>query len=148
MKPLPIRWRRLVTEYDGTIEGHYTERGHVIPTGRPWIDAKAWAVAQALAEFMDNERGECWPSYGTLAAMTRLSRTTVKNGVDRLVHAGLLERKQRRLAQNWSDSNLYRALGVETRRKRGATEQTRVAYWAAHKIKELEKGTEEAASLR
>ena len=111
--PIPIRWRQAVTEHSGVIDDpSYRERGRDRDLrGQPWIDAKTWAVAQALAMFMDND-GECYPSYATLAAMARISRTAAIDGVNRLVSAGLLMRVRRRKGPRDSDSNIYRAMGV------------------------------------
>jgi hypothetical protein len=75
------------------------------------VDAKTWAVARVLDDHMDKD-GRCFVSYGTIALHARIGRTAAKDGVARLVGAGLLELRQRRLGPAASDSNLYRALGV------------------------------------
>jgi hypothetical protein len=88
-------------------EAGWPERGHD-QTGKPWVDAKTWAVARVLDDHMDRE-GACSPSYGTIAEHARVSRSAAKDGVARLLGAGLLERKQRRITATISKSNEYRA---------------------------------------
>ncbi len=125
-RSVPLAWRALVTAHEGLIdrpkdsarpEAGWPERGRD-QTGRPWVDAKAWAVARVLDDHMGKD-GTCWVSYATIAAHARISRTSAKEGVARLVGAGLLERKQRRIGPAASDSNLYRTLGVGPQRPQG-----------------------------
>lgn len=116
-KSVPLAWRAIVTTHEGLIDRPWPERGKD-QIGRPWVDAKTWAVARVLDDHMGAE-GTCWVSYGTIAAHARISRTAAKDGVARLVGAGLLERKQRRIGPAQSDSNLYRALGVGVHRPGG-----------------------------
>jgi hypothetical protein len=115
-KSVPLAWRALVTTHEGLIdrpkdparpEKGWNERGHD-QTGKPWIDAKTWAVARVLDDHMDKD-GTCSPSYQTIAEQARINRTAAKDGVARLVGAGLLELRQRRVAPNVSASNVYRA---------------------------------------
>jgi hypothetical protein len=125
-KSVPLAWRATVTTHDGLInrprdstkpEKGWPERGND-QTGKPWVDAKTWAVARVLDDHMGHD-GTCFVSYQTIAAHARISRTAAKDGVARLVGAGLLELKQRRISRAQSDSNLYRALGVGAHRPGG-----------------------------
>jgi hypothetical protein len=104
---VPLRWRATVTTHQGLIDRPWKERGHD-QMGKPWVDAKTWAVARVLDDHMDKD-GSCSPSYGTIAEQARIGRTAAKDGVARLVGAGLLEVRQRRVAPNISESNVYRA---------------------------------------
>jgi hypothetical protein len=97
-RSVPLRWRAAVTTHDALIDRPWPEKGH----------AKTWAVARVLDDHMDKD-GTCSPSYGTIAEQARISRSAAKDGVARLVGAGLLELKQRRIAHNISASNTYRA---------------------------------------
>lgn len=125
-KSTPLAWRALVTSHEGLIDGAkdpskpekgWNERGYD-QRGKPWIDAKTFAVARVLDDHMGKD-GTCWISYATIAAHARIGRTAAKEGVARLVGAGLLEKKHRRIAPAQSDSNLYRALGVGPERPGG-----------------------------
>lgn len=146
-KSVPLAWRAVVTTHEGLIdrpkdparsdEG-WRERGHD-QTGKPWVDAKAWAVARVLDDHMGKD-GTCWVSYATIAAQARISRTAAKDGIARLVGAGLLELKQRRIGPSMSDSNLYRALGVGAGRPGGgggsAQGWGRVAPQSPHEVED------------
>ena len=121
-KSVPLAWRATVTTHLGLIdrpkdperpEAGWPEKGHD-QTGKPWVDAKTWAVARVLDDHMDKD-GTCSPSYGTIAEQARISRSAAKNGVARLVGAGLLELKQRRVTANISESNAYRAVLTQGR---------------------------------
>jgi hypothetical protein len=125
-KSVPLAWRAIVTTHEGLIdrprdathpEKGWNERGND-QTGKPWVDAKTWAVARVLDDHMDND-GTCWVSYATIAAQARIGRTAAKEGVARLVGAGLLELRQRRIAPSQSGSNIFRALGVGPERPWG-----------------------------
>lgn len=106
-RSVPLRWRATVTTHEGLIDRPWPEKGHD-QHGKPWIDAKTWAVARVLDDHM-GANGTCSPSYGTIAAQARISRSAARDGVARLVGAGLLELKQRRVGPNISESNEYRA---------------------------------------
>jgi hypothetical protein len=125
-KSVPLAWRALVTTHEGLIdrpkdlarpERGWNERGND-QTGKPWVDAKAWAVARVLDDHMGAE-GTCWLSYATIAAQARISRTAVKDGAARLEGAGLLGITQRRVGPRQSDTNLFHALGVGAHRPGG-----------------------------
>jgi hypothetical protein len=116
-RSVPLAWRATVTTHEELIdrpkdperpEAGWPERGHD-QTGKPWVDAKTWAVARVLDDHMDKD-GTCSPSYGTIAEQARINRTAAKDGIARLIGAGLLERKQRRITATISESNEYRAL--------------------------------------
>jgi hypothetical protein len=89
--PLPIRWRDAVTEH-------------------PEVNSVEWAVAMALSMRMDNKSGECYPGFGSIGRVTRLSRTSVKKAIKGLEAKGLIRVRRRRVAQAYNDTNLYTAL--------------------------------------
>jgi hypothetical protein len=137
-KSIPLAWRAVVTRHEEVIDRPYPEKGYD-QQGKPWVDAKTWAVARVLDDHMD-AKGVCWPSYATIAAEARISRTAAMNGIDRLVGAGLLEKKQRRLGPKASDANLYRALvpgrdqgspGADERQSRAGTQSPHEVHSAS-----------------
>jgi len=89
--PLPIRWRDAVTEH-------------------PDISSVEWAVAMALSMRMDNKSGECYPGFGSLGRVTRLSRTSVKKAIKGLEAKGLIRVRRRRLSSTHNNTNYYTAL--------------------------------------
>lgn len=83
------------------------------------IQAVAWAIEQktgspagkvvlmCLANYAD-ENGECWPSQATIAKETELSERSVREWLQRLEDAGLIEREHRQRADGSRKSDLIR----------------------------------------
>lgn len=66
------------------------------------IAGSAKAVLVSLSLFV-NEKGQCWPSYETLAFETGLSRKTIQRSVQKLYKLGLIHIENRKIKH----SNLY-----------------------------------------
>lgn len=64
-------------------------------------------VLLALADIANHE-GECWPSVGTLTEMTCLGKTAVKDHVQALKDAGILEVEARHTQAGRQTSNFFR----------------------------------------
>jgi hypothetical protein len=67
------------------------------------------AVLYALALRANNETGECWPSYRTIAADAGVAPSTVKRVMGELVSAGHVSKRARPIVgKAEADSNVYR----------------------------------------
>ena len=62
----------------------------------------------ALAEFADNQTGECWPSQPTIATAMSMSTSTVQRELKRCLELKLVEVRRR-----WHRSNVYRLLCIK-----------------------------------
>jgi hypothetical protein len=62
---------------------------------------------------MQNDRGECYPSYSKLGELTGFGRTTVVQAVKTLIEAGIL-RKTNRTKSKEKLTNLYEVMIIDT----------------------------------
>ena len=72
----------------------------------PIPNAGAKIVLLALADIANHE-GVCWPSNGTLCAMTSLSKTTVKEHLRALAEQGIIDVFQRTAPNGRQTSNVF-----------------------------------------
>jgi Helix-turn-helix domain len=70
-------------------------------------------VLFTLAGFADNETGECWPSYKTVARQSGLGYSTVQDSLRRLRDAGFLSVVGRHLIGNTDQFTLILRLNLE-----------------------------------
>ncbi len=78
----------------------------------PKIGPYGIAVYSALARYADRE-GTCYPSMGSIAKKTGISRRTVISTLQKLVEFKLIEVERRHSARGDRDSNLYVLLNVD-----------------------------------
>lgn len=70
------------------------------------LSHRARTVYMYLKDRADSE-GRCWPAIKTIAVELGLSRSTVKQALDDLCHAGLLTKDPRWRENGSYTSNLY-----------------------------------------
>src|ERR1019366_132686 len=66
-----------------------------------------------LGGFADNEKGECWPSYKTLAKRAGLGYSTIQDSLKRLIGAGFVSVVGRHQIRNTDQYTLILRLNLE-----------------------------------